>query len=59
MVGDDQQIGRRAKRKIRIGEKAGIDVTMGADERQSGYGLIEFLGDPFLGCVRPEITIFR
>ncbi len=36
-----------------------IDVTVRADERQSGHFPVEFLCDPFLDQIRPEVTIFR
>ena len=57
VVGDEQQVGGRAERVIRLGKHARVNVAVRADERRAGDLAVEAPGDLSLLRVRVEIAV--
>jgi len=57
MVGDDEEVGGRAKGGAGVGEETRVNVTVRRDDGQRCYGLIKVAGDVLRGGVGGEEAV--
>ena len=58
MIGDDEEIGRRAERRVLVGQQPRIDMAVRADDGQPRHARVQLPRHVPLRRVRVKETIF-